>query len=260
MMNTQTVSANVIRKYLLGQTSEDDRLALEEQLIADDEAYEELLIVEDELTDDYLRGQLSQTERKDFESHFLLSPSHQEKLRFAKVVRGHVANHTKTTSVIEPSRKPGLFGFLPFRNPALSYALAMALVVMVSGVAYVAWRNSQHPSSMATVTLAPGVVRSGGSQTTIPNPTNTDGVRMELLLADETPYQSYSAVLQSIDGRTITTERGELGQSANGRRVVVVQVSSALLPPGEYRVKLNALTAGNEPVDLGSYSFKVLAS
>jgi hypothetical protein len=257
-MNTQTVSGNVIRKYLLGQTSEAERETLEERLIADDDTYEELLIVEDELTDDYLRGQLSQIERTNFETHFLLSPAHQEKLRFAKVVRENVAAHSQSTRVIEPTPKPWFFGFLSFQNRALSYALKMVLVLLVAGVAYNAWRNSPGPLSTETFTLTPGVVRSGGSENTVRIAAKTDAVRLELLLADDTPYQSYNAVLESVDGRTITSGPAVLGQSVSGRRVVTVELPSRLLPPGEYRMKLNALTAANETVHLGSYSFKVL--
>ena len=260
-MNTQSVSENVIRKYLLGQTSEAERLNLEERLIEDDGTYEELSIVEDELTDEYLRGRLSQTERKDFETHFLLTPSRQEKLRFAKVVRGHLATHARSqTKVAESPRtsKSPLFGIPAFRNPVLSFGLAMALVLMVAGLAWFTWRISQGPIHRVTFTLTPGLVRSGDSENSIRIPRDANLVELQLALADETPYQSYNSVLETIDGRAISTAPVMARESVGGQPVVTSELPPRLIPPGEYRVKLNGVTAAKETVSLGSYYFKVL--
>jgi hypothetical protein len=248
------VSNNVIRKYLLGQTSEDERLNLEERLLADDDTYEELLILEDELTDEYLRGQLSQTERKNFETHFLSTPSRLEKLRFAKAVRGHLATHAQSKKQTKTSP---LVSF--FRNPVLTYAVAFAAILLIVSVSWIALRNSRGPGSTVTLTLTPGLTRSGGSENSVKIPPDADTVRVQLVLADDESYQSYNAVFESVDGRIVAREQAGSSELANSRRVVTVDLSSSLLPAGEYRVKLSGVSAGNETVDLGSYSFKILA-
>lgn len=258
-MNAQTVAANVIRKYLLGQTSEAERLDLEERLLADDDTYEELLIVENELTDEYLRGRLSQTELKNFETHFLLAPSRQEKLRFARAVQEHLSTHVPAKKVIATPRKSSLPGFLAFRNPVLSYALGIAVVLLVVGISWLVLRNSTSPRSTIALTLTPGLTRSESSvQNSVRIPPTADIVRLQLLLTEDGSYQAYNAVLQSSDGRTVAKQPAHSSESINGRRVVAVELPSTLLPAGEYRIKLSGVFTANETVDLESYSFKVV--
>ena len=50
-MAQELTDRETIRKYLLAELAEPQRQALEERLISDDEAFEELQIVEDELID-----------------------------------------------------------------------------------------------------------------------------------------------------------------------------------------------------------------
>lgn len=254
------MEATLIRKYLLGQVSEAERLTLEERLVSDDDTYEELLIVEDELTDEYLAEQLSKTERKDFEEHFLLPQARQEKLRFARVVRGHLATHPQSASSTEQVRKSYLSALFRFRNPVLSYSLAIAAVVLIAGISWLVWRSltdSRGPQSTYTLTLTPGLTRDGSADNRVSIP-KVDIVRVQLVLADDSSYQSYTATLESIDGRTLATERTSSRESINGRPVVTVELPSKLLPPADYRIKLSGLGADGKTVDLGSYYFKVL--
>ena len=78
-----------LRKYLLGVLNESDEHAFEEQLLADEELSELLLAEEEELIDDYLRGELSEGERERFDSHFMVTPERRRKLRFGDAFRRH---------------------------------------------------------------------------------------------------------------------------------------------------------------------------
>src|ERR1700682_2490180 len=80
-----------IRLYLLGQAPLEDSSKVEERLLTDGEFYQELLIVEEELIDRYLSGELSESERESFEPHFLLPPERQQKLRFARSLKKYVS-------------------------------------------------------------------------------------------------------------------------------------------------------------------------
>jgi len=64
-----------IRAYLLGELPSDAQVRIEEHLLADRDLVEMLLIIEDELTDSYLRGALSDRERTEFENYFLKTPA-----------------------------------------------------------------------------------------------------------------------------------------------------------------------------------------
>jgi hypothetical protein len=252
----------------------EDSPALEEELLFNSDSYEELSIVEDELVDEYLHDELSPSDRQSFESHFLLAPEHQEKLRFARALQKRVAaeealpvqedsqqaGYAAVRVPQTPEKKRPLFSFLPFQRPAVSYAFATAILLVVVGVFWTAWRNSGKPTSpgnVFAVTLTPGLTR-GDSEA--PNriliPAAADTLRLQLPLA-ENRYQSYEAVLLDADDRTLTTKDQLKVGSVNGQTVVVFDVAANLIPPGDYRVKLSGNAVSGVPESVASYSLRI---
>ena len=64
----------------------DHKTQFEERILTDPSVYEELLVDEEELIDQYVAGELSALEQKQFESHFLITPERQKNLRFGKLL------------------------------------------------------------------------------------------------------------------------------------------------------------------------------
>lgn len=94
------------RPYLLGLLAAAERQRFEEGLLTDDGLFEELLIAEDELIDDYLRLNLSGSERERFEQHFLLTPERRRKLSFATGLNKYVmaaAESVRPTPALLPA-------------------------------------------------------------------------------------------------------------------------------------------------------------
>ncbi len=77
-------SENLIRSYLLGQLTEEDQAALEQELLTDHGKFDQVWAVENELIDSYVRGEMSRADRKRFESHYLASPLHRERVAIAE--------------------------------------------------------------------------------------------------------------------------------------------------------------------------------
>jgi hypothetical protein len=75
---------NLIRRYLLGELAEADQAALEQELLIDRAKFEQAWAVENELVDSYVRGEMSRVDRKRFESHYLASPLHRERVAIAQ--------------------------------------------------------------------------------------------------------------------------------------------------------------------------------
>jgi hypothetical protein len=71
-------------RYLFGELSPNDRSTLEERYFADDELFDELVCIENELVDSYVHGTLSRGERRRFETYLAVTPERREKVRFAK--------------------------------------------------------------------------------------------------------------------------------------------------------------------------------
>lgn len=74
------------RQYLLRTLTESEMTRLEEEYFADNDAFEELEIAEDELIDAYLRNELSGEERKFFETSFLASPRLARRVELGKTL------------------------------------------------------------------------------------------------------------------------------------------------------------------------------
>src|ERR1044072_9150897 len=79
-----------MRSYLLGNLEADGRAALEESILSDPGVYEELLVVEGELIDQYVVNNLSPSERQQFETHFLITAERQNNLRFGRLLRRYL--------------------------------------------------------------------------------------------------------------------------------------------------------------------------
>ena len=89
-METKSNYEIVAVKYLLGELSGAEQRRFEERYFADDHIFEEFLIIEDELIDDYVQEKLSPSERERFERQFLTSPMRERRVRFSRALIGFV--------------------------------------------------------------------------------------------------------------------------------------------------------------------------
>ncbi len=124
-----------IRQYLLGKLSEEQQDRFEEQYFADDNLFQEIQVLRDELIDDYLKGELSGQERRLFESHFLASPSHRQKVEFARAFAQTLSDtydgERVPTRTQERSWWQSLFDLLG--GNSRTFALAAATVLVAIG-------------------------------------------------------------------------------------------------------------------------------
>ena len=79
-----------MRNYLLGTLDEDRRTQFEERILSEPSVYDELLVAEEELIDQYVAGDLSEFDQKQFETHFLITAERQKNLRFGKLLQRYV--------------------------------------------------------------------------------------------------------------------------------------------------------------------------
>jgi hypothetical protein len=81
------INERMMIRYLLGDLSEQEQVQLEERYFTDDDCFQQLLALEDELIDDYVRGELAAGDRKLFEQRFLASPERRQKVEFAQALK-----------------------------------------------------------------------------------------------------------------------------------------------------------------------------
>src|SRR5205085_3167814 len=152
-MNQHLEDQRFLKSYLLGELSkEDDRRHLEERLLTDEAFFEELLITEDELIDDYLKNALTDEEKRRFEDFFLLTSERQQKLRFVKALKKYVSEETEEVPgiVLKPSPERPSWIRAFFASPLRAVAAVLILAALGTGF----WRVFLYQSDVSKGMLA----------------------------------------------------------------------------------------------------------
>lgn len=149
-MRRDVEDEQTIRRYLLDDLPPEERRRLEERLLDDgDEFIDQLQLAEAELADDYVTGELSDTESARFREGLAFSPERGEQLRFAELLREHFAGapplkKTVTGEVRTPaSSLERLTQILRLDRPAVGFALACGLILAVGVAAWLGLRAWQ---------------------------------------------------------------------------------------------------------------------
>jgi hypothetical protein len=141
-MNPVRGNGSVMKRYLLGDLAEQQCEQLEERLFTEDEAFQELLLVEDELVNDYVTGEMPESDREKFISHFLCTPERHQKLPFASALRRYFSEKkaaeqsAKNDDVRQPLNwRQSFLALVRSQNPLVAGSLAAILaIVMVGGL------------------------------------------------------------------------------------------------------------------------------
>jgi hypothetical protein len=259
--------------YLLGQLDQTSLTQIEQELLTSATLYDEILLAEDELTDQYLANELSEEERRSFETHFLSSPERLQKLRFARAFRRYVGEageslQDATSGSVKPAptpfkpiaKKSGLLSFLPVQNPIAAYALAAAVVIGFIGISWIAFNSLKPPprgsGKLLIVSLTPGLTRENGEIKSFAVAADTDSVQLNLELpANEFP--GYQAELLTGERESLLVKADLRPESIDGKGFINFTIPAALLKRNDYRVRLSGRTATGTYEPLSSYTFRV---
>ena len=251
-----------LRAFLLGTLDGDHQTQFEERILTEPTVYEELLLVEEELIDQYVAGDLPALEQQQFESHFLITAERQKNLRFGKLLQKYADSHLNLT------QEPQIQSFALPQKPARRWAWVgiFAAILGCAGIMFVrglvnkreaAGVVQPNTSRMMTVTLAPGTAGTERSNTqrVIFSPKGAE-VKLELELKNPTFHNYKSELFRENKSLQISDE---LKLEAKGEQhVVPFTVTGEMLSPGDYQVKLSGIldSGANEFID--NYSFRVI--
>ena len=98
-----------IRRYLLAQLTEQEMERLEREFFQDDDLFDLVRAVEDDLIDDYVAGALPTEARNRFTTHFLTSPELQRRVDLARALQEAVI----VALPARPARRASLSRFRP---------------------------------------------------------------------------------------------------------------------------------------------------
>jgi len=125
---------NLFQRYLLGELSEADQTALEQELLAERSKFDQVWAIENKLIDSYVRGEMSRADRQGFESHYLASPLHRKRVAIAESFlksidqTGEGNGEVRETDPGVPWRRR-LLDSRRWPQPVIGGALVMALLL-----------------------------------------------------------------------------------------------------------------------------------
>jgi hypothetical protein len=284
-----------MRQFLLGELGEEEREELEQRVLAEVVIRDKLLMAEDDLIEEYLEGSLKGEEREKFLRQFLSIPHQRDKLTLAKSLWRFARNDADIDTVpIEPERisearldtapiepfdtvstEPQV---LPFRRKLLIYAPIAAVLLIAVAVGSV-WYAKYRRSEIQRQAIERELAQLNASLETIPPsdqiytlilpPTSTADVVTRIPATSAEPIlelwlpskmrltERYNALLQKVGSRDQFQISNLHPQNRAGGKTVRLRISTRLLTPGIYRVRLNGLAADGSVVATDEYSFKI---
>jgi hypothetical protein len=154
-----------VRRFFLGEMSEDERGAFEETFVADEKLFEQMRVAEEELIEAYVRGALAPSEREKFERGFLTTARRRARVEFTRSMLDKLAGQKAEVGAAKkahggaaanPSAWNSVANF--FKSPALAFGTALALIVLVIS-AWLMLRNPNQPEVVRQAIPAPTVQR-----------------------------------------------------------------------------------------------------
>jgi hypothetical protein len=288
----------LLRRYLLGQTSEEEQLALEQRLLSDQDYFDKLLRSEEELTDEYARGEMVSPDRDNVEGHFLRSPERRENLAFAQALNRYLSTYKPLIRA-----RPGLFPRWPV---FMEVGLMAAVVVLVAALGLmlrttmqlreqVEQNRSQRVQAEQRAAVLTRQIEQQREQLTRmdqelarlePPIHQGDSDLLSLVLtpglsraSDHTPtlhlaagihrvrldlkigdgrYRSYRAEVQTAEGEILWSRANLPARRPAHGQVVAVVLPAALLTRSDYLVMLTGIAPTGASDKLGTYHFSVI--
>jgi len=285
-------------QYLLGELPEQHAMEFEEQWFAGDNLFEETSALENELVDSFIRGELSEAQRRQFEKGYLVSPARRANLEFSRLLAEHISAARLSVATTRPN-PVSTFLFFQAWSRRFAWAMAVVVIVGISGIMVVNRRlrheldsmsarqaefqhqeqslhqeilqlqSLLHPSGVGprktsgpkttSLFLLPGTSRSGGYIHKIVIASVSPSVQIHLYLQHD-DYGSYRAIIEDAKGRPIWKNNDELKSQAGAQnsRIVTIKMTSSILPNGDYLIKLEGKGAHGDFEGVEDYQFQVV--
>jgi hypothetical protein len=279
--------------YLLGELSEQEQSNFERACLDDDGLFEELLAVEAELTDDYVRGDLVGAQRTAFEKRLLNSPGSAKQVRLARLITGDRPSRSIVPAKALPPGRVNRWWSMAWLSAPSRFipAGAAAILVVAISIGLFVWKkpgsltsvnpvqapqppaSSQSPAVsppaleppnpsklapvVATFLITGGGERESGSVNEIRVPAGTDRLRLRIDLA-ASQYPSYRASLQAIDGQRRLNVNDVKASPSKSGQILTVELPDADLPAGDSILAVTGVTKNQASEVLGKYFIRRL--
>jgi hypothetical protein len=276
-----------IVSYLLGELPDEQRTVLEERFLQDEEYRELIRAVEDDLIDEYVRGELTPRQRELFERQFASRPRRTRKVELARALNRAFHEEPRVVSLSAARNADGGTTIRPLWR--FRYALAAAAMLLLAIGVWLVIETRRAPSggrpqqaqqqppparpqtppdapntasgqagsqplAIATFVLPPGLARDANDGRPFVLPEGTQTVRLSLPLEQGDEYPIYRAELRTTSGQSVWKADSARAATDAAGRAVVLDISADLLQADRYELTLTGVISGTAE-DIGYYYF-----
>jgi hypothetical protein len=144
-------SDDVMMRYLVGELSEPERVALESRYFADQRAFDRLERFEQDLIDKYARGRLPGETRARFEAAYLSNPNRRERLKFGEALAARI-DQSEPSPVMPVNSgywRQRLLSWVGPESRALAFSMALVLLLLAAGSVWLLVQSSRLRAELA---------------------------------------------------------------------------------------------------------------
>jgi hypothetical protein len=150
-MNFDIKDEKLIKHYLLGMLPPEQFQKIEEHLLVNDQYFQQILAIEDELIEEYLSSKLSKEEQKTFEEHFMSVPEHRKSVQNAALLRNFFFDELASIATPHKRKRISLLSSikekLSLKNIVPLPMAAVVTTVILLIVSAVTWKAIQRSKS-----------------------------------------------------------------------------------------------------------------
>src|SRR6266850_2176776 len=270
-MAAEPYSEEIIARYLLGDLTEEQQTEIEDRAFTDEGFLQDIMAVESDLIDEYVRHELGDSQRRQFETRFLASDERRRKVEFARALSTVASEAEGPEKDARPAvvRTPitwrdSLAAFVRVLSPAAKFAMAAAMLLIVFGGSWLLVQTYRSRSELARIraeqqaetlaqelerareqqtkptilslALLPGIPRSGSARPKLVLPKSARLVRLQVGIEPEDQYKNFRVELRGPRAQQVVTRDGLSARKSGAGRVVVLSFPAKMLDPGQYEL------------------------
>jgi hypothetical protein len=229
-MNLTDKDEMLVRRYLLGGVTDEEREQVELQLMTDHQYFNYFLKTEESLIDEYVKGELSQYEKEPFERFFLSAPERRDKLEFSKSLSRYIAESENRMSAdtsradLQVTASPSTFAwFWQTQGRTVMLSLVVVILVLLAGTILLVAENARSREQI---------------REQLANSNHTEGELRQLLDEQKKRNEELAQQLEQSQNEVsrIEQELASLKQAKGSQQESIIsRIASLILSPGSVR-------------------------
>ncbi|HET6979315.1 MAG TPA: hypothetical protein VFI24_23490 [Pyrinomonadaceae bacterium] len=274
-MKEEILTDAVLREFLLGNVNDEEQAQIEGLFLTDSEARERVLVIEQELMEDYLEDSLTAEDRERFLSRYGQTDAQLQQLRITKAIKDWaLRENASQTTPASPSLWRRLRASLLLKPAFFAPIAAAAIIaVVVGGIWFngrmkraallreLAQLNSSAslrdvPAQMALLELRPITVRSLEQATEFKKSADVHIVELRLPWIQKESYPSYQAEVRPLSGGDSLIVPN-LQAENDGLLIIRMRLFTNELNRGQYQIRLSGIDSGGVVGTTEEYAFIV---